>query len=80
MCFTRSQLGPFLVLKFVRSRVLGRDLFNRFPKSLVTVKCNSNTKLAVNTLVQKSPQLGPRSVQHSAFLERMAPFMRPEQG
>ena len=26
---TRTQLGPFFVLKFVRSRVLGRDLFNR---------------------------------------------------
>ena len=27
---TRPQLGPFFVLKFVRSRVLGRDFFNRF--------------------------------------------------
>ena len=27
---TRPQLGPFFVLKFVRSRVLGRDFFSRF--------------------------------------------------
>ena len=27
---TQPQLGPFFLLKFVRSRVLGRDFFNRF--------------------------------------------------
>ena len=27
---TRPQLGPIFVLKFVRSRVFGRDFFNRF--------------------------------------------------
>ena len=28
--FSRPQLGPLFVLKFVRSRALGRDVFNRF--------------------------------------------------
>ena len=46
---TRLQLGPFFVLKFVRSRVLGARFLRPFPKSLVTEKCDSNTKLAVNS-------------------------------
>ena len=47
--FTRPQFGPFFVLKFVRSRVFGRDFLQAFPKSLVTVKYFSNTKMAVNS-------------------------------
>ena len=46
---TRPQLGPFFVLKFVRSRVLGANFLQPFPKSLVTVKCHLNTKIAVNS-------------------------------
>ena len=45
---TRPQLGPFFVLKFVRSRVLGAKFLQPFPKSLVAVKCYSSTKIAVN--------------------------------
>ena len=50
--FTRSQLGPFFVLKFVRSWGFGARFLQPFPKSLVTVKAYSNTKkwpvIAVN--------------------------------
>ena len=46
---TRPQLGPFFVLKFVRSRVFGARFLQPFPNSLVTVKYYSNTKMAVNS-------------------------------
>ena len=46
---TRPQLGPFFVLKFVRSRGLGARFLHPFLKSLVTVKYYSNTKMAVNS-------------------------------
>ena len=36
--FTRPQLGPFFVLKFVRSRGFGARFLQPFPKSLVTRK------------------------------------------
>ena len=44
----KPQLGPFFVLKFVRSRGFGARFLQPFPKSLVTVKAYSNTKMAVN--------------------------------
>ena len=47
--FTRPQLGPFFVLKFVRSRGVGARFLQPFPESLVTVKYYSNTKMAVNS-------------------------------
>ena len=44
---TRPQLGgPFFVLKFVRSR---GEISSTVPKSLVTVRYCSNTKMAVNS-------------------------------
>ena len=46
---TRPQLGPFFVLKFVRSQGLGARFLQPFPKSLVTVKAYSNTELAINS-------------------------------
>ena len=50
---TRSQLEPFFVLKFVRSRALGARFLQPFPRSLVTVKYYSHTKkwplMAVNS-------------------------------
>ena len=45
---TRPQLGPFFVLKFVRSRGLAARFLQPLPKSLVTGKYFSNTKMAVN--------------------------------
>ena len=75
---TQSQLGPFFVLKFVRSRGFGARFLQPFPKSLVTVKYYSNTKMAVSNRkrpliavngrywrtrwYKKRPQLGPRNV------------------
>ena len=47
----RPQLAPFFVLKFARSRGFGARFLQPFPKSLVTVKYDSNTKwllIAVN--------------------------------
>ena len=46
---TRPQLGPFFVLKFVRSWGFGARFLQPLPKSLVTVKYFSNTKMAVNS-------------------------------
>ena len=46
--FTRPQLGPFFVLKFVRSWGFGARFLQPFPKALVTVKHYLNTKMAVN--------------------------------
>ena len=46
---TRPQLGPLFVLKFVRSRGFGARFLQPFPRSLVTVKYYSNTKMAVNS-------------------------------
>ena len=47
--FTRLQLGPFFVLKFARSRGFGARFLQPLPKSLVTLKYFSNTKMAVNS-------------------------------
>ena len=47
--FTRPQLGPCFVLKFVRSRGFGSRFLQPFAKSLLTAKCYSNTKMAVNS-------------------------------
>ena len=47
--FTRPQLGPFFVLKFVRSRSFGARFLQPFPKPLVTVKYYLSTKMAVNS-------------------------------
>ena len=46
---TRPQLGPFFVLKFVRSRGFGARFLQPLPKLLVTVTHFSNTKMAVNS-------------------------------
>ena len=42
--FTRPQLGPFFVLKFVRSRGFGARFLQPFPKSVVTVEYYANIK------------------------------------
>ena len=61
----RPRLGPSFLLKFVRSRASGREEIDPFPKSLVTVKCELNTKMAVN--FHKWPLMGDALVQTLIF-------------